>query len=47
MHELLPLKQVLLFTKLSKLWLFINEAIFELDSSKIKISKYNFIVKAL
>ena len=28
-----PLKQVLLFTKLSKFWLFINKAILGLDGS--------------
>ena len=36
MHEPSPLKQELLFTKLNKFWLFINEAILGLDGSKLK-----------
>ena len=36
MHEHASLKQVLLFTKLNKFWLFINEAILGLDGSKLK-----------
>ena len=36
MHEPLPLKQVLLFTKLNKFWLCINETILGLESFKLK-----------
>ena len=39
MHEPLPSKQVLILTKLSKLWLFMNEAILGLDASKLKFSR--------
>ena len=36
MHEPSPLEQVLLFIKLNKFWLFINEAVLGLDGSKLK-----------
>ena len=36
MHGPLPLKQVLLFIKLNKFWLFINETILGLEGSKLK-----------
>ena len=36
MHELLPLKQVLLFTKLNKFGLFINKEVLGLNNSKLK-----------
>ena len=36
MHEPSSLKQVLIFTKLNKFWLFINETILGLDGSKLK-----------
>ena len=36
MHEPFPLKQVLLFTKLNKFWIFINETRLGLDGSELK-----------
>ena len=36
MPEFSPWKQVLFFTKIKKIWLFINKAIIVLDISKLK-----------
>ena len=41
MHRPSPLKQVLLFTKLNKFWLLINEAKLGLDGSKSKPPSIN------
>ena len=44
MREPSPIKQVLLFTKLNKFWLLINEAILGLDGSKLKSLSITLLV---